>query len=156
MRYLPYLLIFLTGFLSCILLINYSNISEIPLSLSTNNNPNAPGDWIKQDQIQITNDKIIISIKDASLSSYAATGSMKPVFDKEANGIRIKPTNESQINIGDIISYQSNDNLIVHRVIEKGADSDGVYFVVKGDNNNLPDKNIRFKDIKYITIGILY
>ncbi len=46
--------------------------------------------------------------------------------------------------------------LIVHRVVDKGVDSDGVYFITKGDNNNYSDGKVRFEEIEYITIGILY
>jgi signal peptidase I len=117
---------------------------------------NAPSDWISSNQIHIYDDKIVIDLADSSLSSYAATGSMKPVLDKGTNGIRIKPESAGQIKAGDIISFSKQGDLIVHRVVEKGEDSRGVYFVTKGDNNDIDDGKVRFEDIKYITVALIY
>ena len=71
-------------------------------------------------------------------------------------GIRIKPISVDDIKVGDIISYRSFENLIVHRVTAKGVDSKGIYFITKGDNSKFSDGKIRYEDIEYITIGILY
>ena len=101
-------------------------------------------------------DKIIIKVNNASLSNYADTGSMNPVFDIGANGIRIKPESEEQINVGDIVSFDYDNKLIVHRVIEKSFDDKGVYFITKGDNADFPDGKIRFEQIKYITVGVIW
>jgi signal peptidase I len=81
---------------------------------------------------------------------------MLPVFDTGANGIRIQPHSSDEIKLGDIVSYERNGELIVHRVIEIGTDSQGLYFITKGDNSAFSDGKIRFSEIKYITIGILY
>ena len=154
-------LMFLLGFLSCAFLfytLEYSSL-EVPSItglVSLNNNQEAPGNRILDTDIIILKDKIILNIADTTLSSYADTGSMKPFFDEGANGIRIKPTTENEIEVGDIISYRIFGILVVHRVVEKGSDNKGVYFITKGDNNAFPDGKIRFKDIEYITIGILY
>ena len=96
----------------------------------------------------------MINIPNASISSYAPTGSMKPTFDQGSNGIRIIPNSAEQIETGDIVTF--GDQNIVHRVIEKGKDEDGYWFVTKGDNNQMSDGKIRFEDIKYVTIGVLY
>jgi signal peptidase I len=114
----------------------------------------APSDWIKNSQIMVNEDSVVIDVKNASLSSYAPTGSMIPTLDQGANGIRVIPTSPKQINVGDIVSF--GDEKIVHRVVEKGEDEEGIYFVTKGDNNNVVDGKIRFSDIKYVTIGVLY
>lgn len=152
-------IIFLFGFLSANLLSYYIvNGLENPFSngfgLSQGNN--APQDFVKENQIQVYDDKVVINVKGASISRYAATGSMKPTFDENANGIRIIPQSEDEINVGDIITYQSEDGLIVHRVVEKSTDKEGVYFITKGDNNTVSDGKIRFKDIKYVTIAIIW
>jgi len=81
---------------------------------------------------------------------------MKPLLDKGANGIRITPKNENEINVGDIVSYKFKDILVVHRVVEKGTDDKGIYFITQGDNNILSDGKIRFDDIEYVTIGIIW
>lgn len=152
-------IIFLFGFLSANLLSYYLVYGvENPFSNGFNINEmkSAPQDIVKENQIQIYDDKVVINVKGASLSKYAATGSMKPTFDENANGIRIIPQSEDEINVGDIVTYQSGDSLIVHRVIEKNKDKDGVYFITKGDNNTISDGKIRFKDIKYVTIAIVW
>jgi len=45
----------------------------------------------------------------------------------------------------------------VHRVVYKGKDSIGTYFILKGDNNEEVDPGkVRFEQIKYKTIAIIY
>jgi hypothetical protein len=154
-------IIFLLGFLSANL-ISYYFIYGLEIPFSNNWNfsgyhfDKAPSDFIKESQIEVYSDKIIIYVNNASISRYAATGSMIPTFDENANGIRIIPQSEKDIHVGDIITYKDGDNLIVHRVIEIGNDNEGTYFIPKGDNNTVSDGKIRFKDIKYITIGIIW
>jgi hypothetical protein len=162
-KLLGIVLIFLFGVLSANLIDFYLvNGLENPFSgfdispISSINSKQAPFDFINEKQIEVYNDRVIIYVKNASISSYAPTGSMKPVLDENSNGIRIKPESEEEIHIGDIITFQENDYLVVHRVIEKGSDENGTYFITKGDNNGISDGKIRFKDIKYITIGILW
>lgn len=159
-KIVDFIIVFLFGFLSALFfgLFFVSGI-EFPLlnNISLNYNVNvSPSDYVKESDIQIFKDRIVIFVDGASLSSYAPTGSMKPMFDAESNGIRIKPLSEDDINIGDIISFKKNNILIVHRVIEKNLDEEGIYFITKGDNNLLNDGKVRFKDIEYKTIGILY
>ncbi len=156
LKILVYLIVFWIGFLSCMLL-TFSG-TEIPsrLGLGFSSNLEAPGDWIKESQVHVDKNAIVIDVDDASLSRYAPTGSMKPVLDEDSTGIRIKPENEEQINIGDIVTFEQDGQLIVHRVIEIGQDKEGTYFITKGDNNNVTDGKIRFEDIRYVTIGILW
>jgi len=116
----------------------------------------SPNNFIDEGDILIYPDKIVIKINGASISRYEPTGSMKPVLDEIANGIRVKPKSEMEIDVGDIVSFKKDDFLIVHRVIEKGIDEKGIFFITKGDNNDFSDGKIRFKDIEFITIGILY
>lgn len=134
--------------------------TETPLSFFNitldNDSASTPSDFVTEDQIQVYDDKIVINIEDASISEYAATGSMIPILDENTNGIRIIPDSESDIHIGDIITFTQDNMLIIHRVIEIGTDSEGTYFVTKGDNNSIDDGKIRFKDIKYITIGVIW
>jgi len=150
-------LVFLLGFLGATILSYSFDVLESPFSINTElNNGNAPSDFIKEEQIKVYEDRIVIYVDDASLSKYASTGSMKPVFDKGANGIRVEPSSEEDIHIGDLISFNNKEKLIIHRVIEKGVDNQGTYFITKGDNNSITDGKIRFKDIKYVTIGVIW
>jgi hypothetical protein len=147
---------FFTACLFSALPSNLENPSSLFTSMFTSNQVHAPSDFIKEDNILVYNDKIVINVDNASLSRYASSGSMLPLFDTGANGIRIKPQTSDEIKLGDIVSYERNSELIVHRVIEIGTDEQGLYFVTKGDNNAFSDGKIRFDEIKYITIGILY
>lgn len=155
------ILIFLLGFFSCALFvfsISSSNL-EIPFGtglIVSNYIEKAPSNWLGEEDILILDDKIVLKLKGATLSSYTDSGSMSPTLDENANGIRIVPKSEEDIKVGDIISYRFAGMLIVHRVIEKAIDEDGVYFVVKGDNNLIGDGKIRFKDIEYVTVAIIY
>ena len=84
---------------------------------------------------------------------------MDPFLDTEANGIEIIPQSEKDIIIGDIITYQPawTDKLVVHRVIQIGEDENGWYAYAKGDNSSAIDPGkIRFEQVKYILIGVLY
>ena len=81
---------------------------------------------------------------------------MLPILDKGANGLRVVPKSEDDVSVGDIVSFRIGGVLVVHRVVEKGIDDNGTYFIVKGDANLIGDGKIRFKDIEYITIGIIY
>ena len=136
--------------------LSLSEGSEYPLSHLLGSSASAPSDFIEEKNIEIYSDKIIIKITNASLSEYAPTGSMRPLFDTGANGIRVVPNSPDEIIVGDIVTFDKDNTLVVHRVVEKSSDSAGVYFVTKGDNNLVSDGKIRFADIKYKTIGILY
>ncbi len=149
--------IFALGFFSAYFAgYSISQSIEQPFSFSSNTVPVSPADFVKEDNILVYENKVVIEIDNASLSRYGPTGSMLPVFDEGANGIRVKVTSPDEIKLGDIITYERNGELIVHRVIEKGTDDEGLYFIVKGDNNLYSDGKIRFESIKYKTIGILY
>jgi signal peptidase I len=154
-------LVFLLGFLSSGLVNLYFAYSvETPSALGyfgfIGSNKSAPSDFIKENQIEVYPDKVVLNIAGASLSRYASTGSMIPVFDQGANGIRIKPQSEKDIHVGDIITFKQDNYMVVHRVIEIGTDQNGTYFITKGDNNSVNDGKVRFSDISYITIGVIY
>ncbi len=117
----------------------------------------SPANWISEDQIFVYKDKIVILIPNATISRYVATKSMDPVIDATSNGLEIPVESVEQIHVGDIIAYQTNGNeLIVHRVVKIGIDEQGWYCITKGDNSRQEDGKVRFKQIKFITIGILY
>ncbi len=117
---------------------------------------NFPTDRINDSQIEIRNDSIIIHIKNASVSRYSNTSSMNPVLDENANGIEVIPASPEDIHVGDIVTYEQDSMLIVHRVISIGNDANGKYFIVKGDSSEEADGKIRFEQIKYVLAGILY
>ncbi len=132
-----------------------SHSAEVPLG--PNNERPSPHNHIPEKNIIVYDNKVVIFIPGVSWTSYKDTNSMDPVLDKEANGLEIVPESPENIYIGDIVAYEAPEGLIVHRVIEKGEDEQGVYFILKGDNNPEPDPGkIRFEQIKYLLVGIIY
>ncbi len=120
----------------------------------------SPGNWVKEEQIQIYDNRVVILIPNAIISSYANTNSMDSVIDENANGIEIVPQSPDQLQVGDIIAFKPNldrNELIVHRIIKIGNDESGWYCITKGDNVSNDDGiKIRFDMIKYVTIGVLW
>ncbi|MEM2121420.1 MAG: hypothetical protein QXU20_02040 [Candidatus Woesearchaeota archaeon] len=133
-----------------------SNIVIIKDSLK---NLKGPSDRIKENQIQVFNDKVIIYLQNPEWASFTPTGSMEPVLNEYANAIQIVPKSEEEIKVGDIISYESEyaDGIIIHRVIDIGYDKYGWYCIAKGDNNPKKDPGkIRFSQIKRVLVAIIY
>ncbi len=116
----------------------------------------SPSDFIKAGDIRTYPDRVVISVEGASLSRYADTNSMDPVIDKEATGIEVIPKSADEISMGDIVSFESGNGIIVHRVVEKGFDENGFWFITKGDNSLIADEKIYFDKIHYKTIGVLW
>ncbi len=171
-----FILIFSLGALCTSLVYELGNIGQLQKPLSTGSNPilgietlaaaaqgksvsqPSPANHIQESQIQVYSDGIELDIPNATWSRFADTKSMEPVLDSQSNGLEIKPNSESDIHVGDIVSYQSTDgDIIIHRVIQIGTDDNGTYFIFKGDNNPIqdPDK-VRFSQIKGILVGIIY
>lgn len=146
-------LIFFLLFLNIFLLFSNPRISGLFILEPS---VNAPHDFISEDQIKVYDDKIILEIENYSLSKYSFTKSMLPIFDSGANGVGIKPKSPEDLNVGDIITFRQDGNLIVHRIIEKGIDEQGWYFITKGDNNNLDDGKIRFHEVDSVLVALIY
>ena len=121
------------------------------------NELHSPSDWVKEDQIKVFNDKVILNIEDAIWARFTNTNSMDPFIDETSNAIEIKPDNAEQINVGDVISYKTAYGTLIHRVIEKNQDEAGIYYLVKGDNNTLRDPfKVRFEDVKGVVVAVVY
>lgn len=119
----------------------------------------SPSDTVSPNQIQVYKDKVVLDIQNAEWTEYTDSNSMDPVLDSEANGIVVVPKSDTELKIGDIVSYQpiSDENLVVHRITGTGTDELGKFYVMKGDNNSSADpEKVRFDQIKYKTIGIIY
>ena len=74
------------------------------------------------------------------------SGSMEPTFSK-GTLLLVKQTDDFQV--GDIVVYQSEHELIVHRIV--ALDSDTV--ITQGDANNAADPEFSTADIKGVVIG---
>jgi hypothetical protein len=133
---------------------------EIPYSLvGSAKERHSPSDWIKEEQIKVYKDRVIIEIPDAEWAKFTDTNSMDPVLDKTANAIEIVPKNYDDLKKGDIISYSipNVQGIIIHRIVETGFDEDGWYAITKGDNVEKNDPlKIRFENIKRVVVAIIY
>ena len=117
----------------------------------------SPEDHITEEQIKVYDDRVVLNVDDPVWSSFTDTNSMDPLLDAGANGIEIKPQFEDDIHVGDVISYKTEKGIIIHRVIEIGTDEEGTYYIVKGDNNPIADKDkIRFEDVQGILVAVVY
>ncbi len=130
--------------------------TETPLGVDTGI---APNDWITQDKIHVYKSHIKIDLQNAVWANFTDTNSMTPVLSSKSNAIQIKPKYEKDIHIGDIISFRNKNNKrrIIHRVIGLGTDSEGKYFLTKGDSN--PDEDnikVRFNDIDRVLVAVVY
>lgn len=130
------------------------NMREMPLGSSQEKQ--SPSNYLNESQIEIQDNMVIIKIGNASIGKFANTSSMMPLINENSNSIRIVPVKPEQIHVGDIITFEQDNILVVHRVVETGYDAEGWYAITKGDNTAESDGRIRFWQIKYITIGILY
>ena len=84
---------------------------------------------------------------------------MEPVITAGANAIEVVPESADDIQVGDIVSYRSTyaDGTIIHRVVYKGQDEDGTYFIMKGDNLPTSDPGrVRFGQIERVVVAIVY
>ncbi len=118
----------------------------------------SPNDWVKEDQIRVYPNGVTLDLSNAVFTSYADTNSMDPLLDKDTNGIEMRPIKE-KLQVGDIVSYHSSivDAVIVHRIIEIGKDSRGTYYIVKGDNNSVPDpERVRFEQMEGVVVALIY
>ena len=119
----------------------------------------SPSDRIKDSDLEVFNNKIVIDIKNSNWRTFIDSNSMDPFIDEGTTTIEIEPEDEKEIKIGDIIAYNIDgiDYALVHRVVEIGNDEEGIYFLTKGDNYYKEDsEKARFSQIEGIVVGVLY
>lgn len=132
-----------------------ASATEIPLG----NAPEqaSPQDWISESQIKVFDSGVFISIPHARWAQLADTNSMDPVFDEGAHVIEVVPKLPTDVAVGDVVSYETDFGVVVHRVVGVGEDGGGIYYTVKGDNNTLPDaKKVRFDDVRGVLVAVVY
>ncbi|MBD3313451.1 signal peptidase I [Candidatus Woesearchaeota archaeon] len=138
-----------------------SSTLQMPSSLflSRSAELSSPSDHIPEESIKVYTDRVVLDISDASWASFTDTNSMDPFIDAGANSIEIRPSSPDDINVGDVVSFRTMlaDGIVIHRVISKGEDDKGIYFITKGDNNDLADPGKRrFEDITGVVVGVIY
>lgn len=116
-----------------------------------------PKDRIDESQVHVFPDQIVIDLAGAQWSRFTDTNSMDPVLDAGHNALQIEPSVPEEIEVGDIISFDTEYGVVIHRVIETGIDGEGWYAVTRGDNAPFSDPfKVRFSQVKRVVVGILY
>ncbi len=117
----------------------------------------SPSDWVKEEQIKVYPDKVVLDIPSAIWAGFTNTNSMDPFLDENSHAIEVLPENPQDIKVGDVIAYKTRDGVIIHRVIAKGEDKEGTFYLVKGDNNRFGDPvKVRFKDVRGVVVAVVY
>ncbi len=121
----------------------------------------SPADRLKLEDVHVTDRMVVIAgIPGRSYETaiFTDTNSMDPLLDDGSQAIQIVPLTPGEIQVGDIISYDSGAyGVIIHRVIQTGNDEKGWYAIVKGDNNPAPDPvKVRFNMVRRVLVGVLY
>jgi len=137
-----------------IFILGFSGISGF--SVFSGEEKVAPSDFVSEDKIYFEDGKVIIELEDAVFSKYVDSGSMEPVLGASSTGVGIKPVSPNGISVGDIISFEKEGIVIAHRVIQKGVDKDGDYFITRGDNGDSDDGKVRFNQIESVLVAIIY
>ena|SRR3990172_723688 len=117
----------------------------------------SPKDRIPENDVFVYDDRVIIKLKSPQWSRFTNTNSMDPLFDTEAHVIQLVPRSADELQVGDIISYESSYGIIIHRIVSLGQDDEGWYAITKGDNNPSRDPaKVRFSQVKRVVVGIIY
>jgi|SRR3989344_3902087 len=139
-----------------IIAISFSD-KQIPINFLGGTERSSPSNWVKEEQIKVFKDQVILDIPGATWAKFTDTNSMDPFIDENSNAIEIHPVNPDSIQIGDVISYQTSYGILIHRVIEKNEDENGFYYLVKGDNNTIRDPfQVRYEDVKGVVVAVVY
>lgn len=168
-KYILLVVVFCLGFLLAAALSTTVPSLESPFAV-TPQERSSPGDTISEQDIRVYRNNVqvdlqdqdgndwllLMDLDDPSWSTFTDTNSMDPVFDIEANTVRIKVPADS-LQVGDIVSYQKDDRIIIHRIVHIDTDEDGLYFVLKGDNNPASDPGkVRPEQILGKVVAIFY
>lgn len=76
------------------------------------------------------------------------TTSMEPEIKKD-DVIIIKKAKENELNVGNIITFKVDGEVITHRIIDIENNNKQVSYITKGDNNNIEDETpVNYEDIE--------
>lgn len=153
------ILYILAAFIAGILLSQFFVALPIVQGAPSGVEHNSPSNYIHQNQINVYEDYVLLNVSGAQWANFADTNSMDPLFDTEAHALQFIPQSPEDISVGDIISYttKQQESRIIHRVIFKGQDDSGIYFITQGDNNVVSDPGkVRFEQIERVLFAIIY
>ena len=130
---------------------------DTPQAFGAPNELPMPRDRIAEEQIIVTDERVVLDIRGASWSRFTDTGSMRPFLDSGANAIHLEPRYPEELRAGDIISYRLAGMTIIHRITATGYDEHGWYAITKGDANPTNDPfKVRFDQIERVLVAIIY
>ncbi len=120
------------------------------------NNSFNPRYIVNKSNILVTNESFNMG-GNYSWSIYKDTKSMLPLFGNNSIGIYIPVDSATELFVGDIVTYTYNERFISHRILEINKDIDGVYYIMKGDNNKQPDNvKVRREQVQRLLVGIIW
>jgi signal peptidase I len=142
-----------------LLLLGLVSVGALSIAESIKSAPEklSPSNWVEENQIKVFSDKVIIQLENPTWAKFTNTNSMDPFIDENSHAIEITPKDAYSIHEGDVISYEIKNGQVIHRVINRGFDQDGVYYIVQGDNNSVADPNkVRFGDVVGVVVAVIY
>jgi signal peptidase I len=76
---------------------------------------------------------------------------MEPNYHDGEIGFFLKRFDSQNITVGSVIGYKFNSTFYIsHRVVSKGLDHKGIFYITKGDNTNTTDPLVRPEQVKGI------
>ncbi len=140
-----------------IIFLTIFSVAQVQIPILKAPELSSPSDWINEKQIKVYDNKVVIDLLSPIWAKFTDTNSMDPFIDENSHAIEVLPSDLNSINAGDVISYQEGSNIFIHRVISKGTDNEGIYFVVKGDNISLRDfLKIRSNQVRGVVVAVIY
>ncbi|MBR9699458.1 hypothetical protein GOV09_03325 [Candidatus Woesearchaeota archaeon] len=118
----------------------------------------SPQDRIKESDFKVRGNTLEVDVGgEFIIARFTDTRSMESIITSDANAIERKVDDIDEVEVGDIISYDSPfvDGIIIHRVVEKGKDEKGPYLRTKGDNLDYIDP-IKIREVNAVVVGIWY
>ncbi|MBL7055454.1 signal peptidase I [Candidatus Woesearchaeota archaeon] len=116
----------------------------------------SPADRINNNDIRLSSFDVKFNVKNARWRFLKESNSMDPLLDFGSTIIEINPEN-AEIQKGDIISYNLDGEVFIHRIIDIGEDELGEYYITKGDNYYKEDpEKVRISQVEGVVVGILY
>lgn len=91
--------------------------------------------------------------KGICLRFQARGGSMSP-FIRDGDILKVKPVEISEIKLGDVIFYRTENRIVAHRVIKKVSGKDKAFLVTKGDSSPNSDEPLHAENLlgKVVTL----
>lgn len=94
----------------------------------------APSSSLTVDQAKLVATAAKMLTPDSAICSVADTNSMLPTFDRNTFLV-VEKRGYSELSVGDVVAYQGEDRLIVHRLVRQSREG----WIVRGDANDRED-----------------